>query len=175
MHLAYGRIAHLDTLQLANQTFWYAIQIFQYFKTVGFLVNYKRQILSGHNKRLCFVFVFCCLFYWKCSQISQKEFGYISQIICRGETDVDICQKGQIWINFTRLFALLHINFNMLKIISLPFHWSGDIWQGYEFNQIVHNYRMRMATYSYFTEINCSESWWQYMPTAQSGLFFWNP
>lgn len=118
MHLAYGRIAHLDMLQLANQTFWYAIQIFQYFKTVGFLVNYKRQILSGHNKRLCFVFVFCCLFYWKCSLIWQKEFGHISQIICRGETDVDICQKGQIWKNFTRLLVLLHINFNMLKIIS---------------------------------------------------------
>lgn len=107
MHLAYGRIAHLDMLQLANQTFWYAIQIFQYFKTVGFLVNYKRQ-----------VFVFCCLFYWKCSLIWQKEFGHISQIICRGETDVDICQKGQIWKNFTRLLVLLHINFNMLKIIS---------------------------------------------------------
>lgn len=47
-----------------------------------------------------------------------KIFGYISQIICRGETDVDICQKGQIFINFTRLLVLLHINFNMLKIIS---------------------------------------------------------
>lgn len=54
----YGRITHLDMLQLANQTFWYAVQIFQYFKKLGFLVNYKRQILSGHNKRLCFVFFF---------------------------------------------------------------------------------------------------------------------
>lgn len=95
-----------------------SLAIFQYFKTVGFLLNYKRQILSGHNKRLCFVFVFCCLFYWKCSLIWQKEFGYISQIICRGETDVDICQKGQIWKKFTRLLVLLHINFNMLKIIT---------------------------------------------------------
>lgn len=118
LHLAYDRISHLDMFSISKPVLT-TYAIFQCLKTLGFLVNYSWQKLSGHkDKRLCFVVVFCCFIFWKCSQISQKGFGYISQIICRGETAVDICQKGQIWINFTRLFALLHINFNMLKIIS---------------------------------------------------------